>query len=475
MAALAALLLVTLAARAQTFGNPLLGFDEQYYLLVGDRMLHGALPFIDLFDRKPVGLFLIYAGARLLGGEGTLQYQLVVAVFALATALLIWRFARSIAGRAGALAAGCAYLLWLSFLGGEGGQAPVFYNLPMVAAAMLSARLVERGKASAGSGVMPMLLVGLAMQVKYTALFEGVFLGCALLWAAWHERPSIARLAGCATLWIAAALAPTLLAFLFYAARGEAQAFLFANFLSMFGKLPDPLAVSAVGLIKILAILSPLLACAAFPPASGDATVTARRRFVRLWLLAALAGMLVMGSFPSTHYALPALVPATIAAAPRLDQIARSRAALWGALLAMLIGVQVLLRVQQRSHGTYADAKRLAAAANPGRRGCLYVYDGYPALYRLTHSCLPTRFAFPGHLDTANEASSDGLGVDPTTEVRRIMASRPAVVVLEDPPFERVNRATYAIVRGEIARHYRQTFDLALGKWRHRLVFRRAD
>ena len=40
----AALLLVALALRAWDFGNPVIHVDEQYYLLVGDRMLHGALP-----------------------------------------------------------------------------------------------------------------------------------------------------------------------------------------------------------------------------------------------------------------------------------------------------------------------------------------------------------------------------------------------------------------------------------------------
>ena len=65
---------MVIAARAQTFGNPVIGFDEQFYLLVGDRMIHGAIPFVDIFDRKPIGLFLIYGAIRLLGGEGTLQY-----------------------------------------------------------------------------------------------------------------------------------------------------------------------------------------------------------------------------------------------------------------------------------------------------------------------------------------------------------------------------------------------------------------
>jgi hypothetical protein len=471
----ALLLAVTLAARWQTFGNPLLGFDEQYYLLVGDRMLHGAVPFVDLFDRKPVGLFLVYAATRLLGGEGTIAYQQVASGFALATALLVWRFARGLTGPAGALAAAVAYLLWLDFLGGEGGQSPILYNLPMVAAALLTARTVERHRVTVAAGTAAMLLVGLAMQIKYTALFEGIFFGATLLWTAWRERGSVARLAGLAAAWIAAALLPTLAAFAFYVARGDAAAFVFANFVSMFGKLSDPPATSLIGLAKILAILGPLLACAAFAPPTDEAVDGERRSFVGHWLLAALAGMLVMGSFPSLHYGLPVLLPAAIAAAPRLQRVARMPLALWGSALALLIGGQMLLGAQQRAHGSAGDARRMAAAADPGRRGCLYVYDGYPAMYRLTHSCLPTRFAFPGHLDTANEASAAGLGIDPTLEVRRIMASRPSVVMIEDPPFERVNRATYAIVRDELARHYRRTFDLPTGRRRHRLVYRRVD
>ena len=62
-----------------SFGNPVIGSDEgdeQFYLLVGDRMLHGLLPYVDVWDRKPVGLFLVYAAIRLLGGEGIWQYQL---------------------------------------------------------------------------------------------------------------------------------------------------------------------------------------------------------------------------------------------------------------------------------------------------------------------------------------------------------------------------------------------------------------
>ena len=55
------LALFTLATRLWTFGNPLINVDEQFYVLTGDRLLHGVLPYVDIWDRKPIGLFLIYA------------------------------------------------------------------------------------------------------------------------------------------------------------------------------------------------------------------------------------------------------------------------------------------------------------------------------------------------------------------------------------------------------------------------------
>src|SRR3569623_982326 len=65
----ALLLLVALAARCVDFGNPVIHVDEQYYLLVGDRLLHGALTYVDIWDRKPIGLFAIFAEIRLLPGR----------------------------------------------------------------------------------------------------------------------------------------------------------------------------------------------------------------------------------------------------------------------------------------------------------------------------------------------------------------------------------------------------------------------
>ncbi len=471
----ALLMLLAVAARAQTFGNPVLGYDEQFYLLVGDRMLHGAIPFVDIFDRKPIGLFLIYAGIRLLGGEGTLQYELVALLVAWSTAVLVWRFARRLTAAPGALAAAAAYLIWLDFMEGEGGQAPVFFNLPMIGAALLVERIIRRRSVTALSGALPMLLVGVAIQIKYTALFEGVFFGCALLWAAWRERNGAARIAALAAGWVGVALLPTSAAYLAYVAIGQGEAFLFANFISMWGKLPDPAITNIVGLLTIACIIGPLLACAAFAPAPAPTSdqEALSRRFVLQWLVAAILGMLAMRSFSTPQYAMPVLVPAVLAAAPLLGKAGVGQRTGWAALAISFAISQLVIHSLQTLKGGATEAAVLARAATP-TRGCLFVYDGYPALYRLTHSCLLSRFVFPGHLNMTNEGSAAALGVDPSVEVRRIMALRPETVTMDDPPFERVNRKTYAIMQQELARHYRRSFAMRTGD-RQRLVYRRID
>ncbi|GAC1575137.1 MAG: hypothetical protein NVS3B5_05950 [Sphingomicrobium sp.] len=469
----ALLFLVALAARAQTFGNPVLGYDEQFYLLVGDRMLHGAVPFVDIFDRKPIGLFLIYGGIRLLGGEGTLQYQLVAMLFAWSTALLVWRFARRLTTEPGAVAAAIAYLVWLDFMEGEGGQSPVFFNLPMIGAAMLVERLVRQRSVTAKAGALPMLLVGAAIQIKYTALFEGVFFGCALLWIARRERNEPARIMGLAAIWGSAALAPTLAAYLAYLLKGSGEEFLFANFISMWGKLPDPAMTNIVGVLTIIGIIAPFLACAAFAPPPSDTQQAASRRFVIQWLVAAIIGMLAMRSFSTPQYAMPVLLPAALAAAPRLGMPGTSRRIMWIVMVVAFAISQFVLSSLQTLKGRAPEAAMMAQAATP-KHGCLFVYDGYPALYRLTHGCALSRFVFPGHLNMMNEGSAAALGVDPNQEVRRIMGLRPETVTMDDPPFERVNRATYAIMEQELARHYRLDFTMRTGV-RRRLVYRRAS
>ncbi|UAK25784.1 hypothetical protein [Sphingomonas nostoxanthinifaciens] len=467
------LAIVACAARAATFDNPALGFDEQFYLLVGDRMLHGALPYVDIFDRKPIGIFLIYAGTRFLGGSGFLQYKLVAACIVALSAYGIFRIVRTRASSAAAIASAVAYILWLDFMEGEGGQTPVFYNLAMLAAAALILSIIRQPRLSIWRGTTAMLCVGLALQIKYSVAPEGALFGLALLYEAHRRDARWVRTIGLGFGWAGLALLPTVAAYAAYAAEGHGSAFLFANFQSVMGQRRRPFSTEAAGLALIAATLAPLLICAirAREWRSTDGTPSRGGRFLASWLAAASASMLLYGRFDAPHYAIPLLLPLTLLSARAFDSSASWRRGIYVGLVVAFVAGQAVLETSRLAKGGRSEATAVAAAAAPTGR-CIFVYDAYPALYMLAQSCLPTKWAFPGHLSTQDEADARALGVDPTAEVRRIMAARPAAVIDTYPRFAFTNRATRAILSQELAVHYDLADCVASPLGTVRLVYR---
>ncbi|MGN6819848.1 MAG: hypothetical protein ACTHJR_14370 [Sphingomonas sp.] len=465
-------LVVAIAIRSRDFGNPTIHVDEQYYLLVGDRMLHGAVPSLDIWDRKPVGLFLIFEVIRLLPGDGILAYQLVATVFAAATACLV-----SLGGRRlgatwpGALAAGAFYILWLSLLSGRGGQSPVFYNLFVAAAGLLTLRLPDlarrgRQRAIVVNGIAACLLAGLAIQTKYTPMVEGAFFGLAHLWYLRRAGASGPAILAAGSLWILCGIAPTAAIVVDYHARGPAafQAFWFSNFTSVGLRKGYPAAKIAARLagttLQLLPfIISSILAWRTWP----------RRNEVGIafgWLAAALAAFVMIGAF-FDHYALPLMVPLTMIAAPILGhrRAVLIGTALWGAAL---VAFHLVTEPDERA-STFAVANVMAA--HDGDE-CPYVFAGDSILYLLAHACLPTAYAFPSTLAYAPEQGATG--IDEAAEVGRIMARRPPVVVTMDHPLAPWNRDSLRVMTAALARDYRLAL-IAPREGDHLLVYIRRD
>ena len=444
------LLLAAFALRGWDFGNPVVHVDEQYYLLVGDRMLHGAVPYVDLWDRKPVGLFLIYAAMRLLPGEGIFAYQVVATLFAAATAMLVARGARMFgAGRMAALGAGFVYLVWLPLLSGRGGQSPVFYDLFMTGAALLTLRLpgLSSPRAIVANGAAACLLAGLAIQTKYTPFVEGAFFGAVHLW--YLRRAGARWIVPAALLWVTLGVLPTALVVIDYAFRAPAvfDAFWFSNFGSVQLRKGYPAAKIVGRLSGTWAQLAPLVLCAA--------TTARKNRTVRIsiilgWLAAGLVAYAMIGAF-FDHYALPLVAPLAMLSAPTFERRSRVMAAVLAAGMAVLIA-------KAATRGNDAAGARMlgrVVGANDAG-GCPYVFAGDSVTYFLAHACTPTRYAFPSTLAYAPESGASG--VDEAAEVRRIMASSPPVVVTLAKPLAPWNPATHAIVADALARDYRPVF-----------------
>ncbi|HEU0065826.1 MAG TPA: hypothetical protein VFQ57_01160, partial [Sphingomonas sp.] len=418
--------LVAVAARALTFGNPIVHVDEQFYYTVAKAMWSGAIPYIDVWDRKPVGLFVLYMPAALLPGVwGVLAYQAMALAAVVATAWMVARFADLAEWRQGATYAAIAYVLWLDLLSGVGGQSPVFYNLPMAWAAMLvarpSTRLSDRAR-----GAWAMALIGIALQIKYSVVFEGIFLGLWLLWTDWKHRRGIASTLGYAILLVAIALIPTAIVLLVYAHIGALDAFMFANFVAIFARKSNPFGEALENLLTLILILSPLVAIglAAWPHRHGGNA--GMRIFLLLWMLASVFGVFVFGTWYD-HYGLPVILPASACAAYWLGAGKWRGRATPAVLLTAALAGQIKVVADRLNRGTPAQFQRIVDAIGRGP-GCLYVYSGHTAFYPATGRCWQTAYVFPSFLIRPRE--NGAMGVDQMTEARRILAARPEVIVI---------------------------------------------
>ena len=464
------LALAVVATRAIWLGDPAADYDEQLYSLIGLRWLDGALPYADLWDRKPAGLFALFAMAHAIGGPSPVAYQVLAMAFTLAGSLSIYALAKPLADRWGALLAGIAYPLMLPLYGSHAGQSEVFF-LPLLLGA-LYLLTNDRERLSFKRAAWAMLLGGLALQVKYTALPACMTLGGLALMRFHRQGVQPDDLAKRALLFAAIGIAPTVLAYAAFAALGAGEAFWWANFGSFFlregagrwrGELPIAL------LPVVVPVLLGLWAALRLAPPRDGALYASYAVFA--------AGLVGTVFLPGTLYLyyLAALVPASLLLA--LPLFASPRPLARGMVL-LMFGFYALFYVGLDQTGKSAQRRasvgHLTQAIAPlvDRNGeCLWIFDGPSVLYTRTNSCIPTRFVYPDHLNNALETNA--LGVDQTKEVARILSTRPPVIVTASDPLTRQNAVARKLVANALKRDYEPLANAELGKrtvraWRRR-------
>ncbi len=424
-------------------------------------MRHGLVPYTDLWDRKPLGLFLIFFMAHAIGGESPAAYQLLALIACLVGALQVWWLGCRIADRTTAALGAAIYPPALALLASHSGQSEVFL-LP-ITMAMAQALLVACDSDLARARrwcMLAMLLGGCALQLKYTVLVQCLFFGAGALLMLWRKGRSLLGLAGDALVFAGLGILPTALAAAWYAQRGLLDDFVFANFVSIGLRTPMPFGQEWA---NHLPLAIPLLALA------GGGIVAAIRRpepprpewkMALGWLGATALGLATISTIYFHNYS--AAVPAAILVAlPMLDPHRPVGLAAWAVFFLGICAGSVFLNQPLAAMGERQAISRIAASLSShvgNRNHCLYVFDGPTALYQLTNSGLPSRFIYPDHLNNVLEERA--LPVDQVREVTRILAQRPGAIVTSADPVAPQNPATNALVRDELARHYR-----LVGEW----------
>ncbi|MCJ2182696.1 hypothetical protein MTR62_08335 [Novosphingobium sp. 1949] len=420
-------------------------------------MHKGYLPYVDIWDRKPWGLFFLYYLIAFCSYT-PLAYQLVATLFVTATAWVIGRLATL--GRAvpkAGLYCGIVYLLWLDRLQGFGGQTPVFYNLFMATAALLvfRARTILRAGRAPWSVAAAMLLAGCAITIKTTAVFESLFLG--ITCAVWFMQAPVSRDRKGATIaaLALAGAAPSLAITAWYALHGYWQIYWQAMVLSNLAK-PTNTDSSAIRAVIDFIIVAPILIVAALSLPDWKGPLF---HFVRWWLLAAFIGLCSVPNF-FMHYALPILVPLCVLPERLFERRIVGPVAL--ALLAAWSLQNTHAFDFERTQKTRQSLAALVRAIRTHDNGHgLFVVDSASQLYMLTDQPIPTPLIFPSHLGLAFEKDVSHLST--MGEVRRVLRTSPGTVVIPHQPIDGPpNMEVFRAVRRYVHTHCRRVASVRL-------------
>jgi 4-amino-4-deoxy-L-arabinose transferase-like glycosyltransferase len=327
----------------------------------------------------------------------------------------------------------------------------------MAAAGLLLLASSTNGDASVirRRAVAAMALCGAALVIKQVSVAEGVFFGLAFLFLLHRAGERTARIIAMAATMIVVALLPTILGVALFAAHGEdaVATYVQASYLSIFAKTSgaDRSALAGVGYLVLFG--GPLLLTAGIGAVAGwkESKVPLAHRLAAMWVAAAFVGYLLIPNF-FPHYALPMLVPLSIMAARAYDQ--KIGLPLFVALVASSL-ISGRLTDWGANRRAAADFRRIAATVQNGRDGgCLYVANGPVGLYAAVPACRLTTYLFPYHLTLATEATS--IGVDQQTEIARIFAARPAIVVTQDDKRPKQSAAVRDLLDRELLANYRE-------------------
>ena len=471
------LILGVICPRLPTINFDVLNVDEAVYLLVGRAWRMGALPYVDIVDRKPLGLFFINAVADALFWDPIVGARIIGVAATLLAAWLIMMFAQRFMrlGPMTAMACGLLYSTYGLLFGGDAVEAPIYSAPFLVGAAILimsdMATLRAGGKPSRMRLLTAGLLLSATFQIKYVTASESIAFGLTYLITGWNcarTRPGLWRevliAAGVMTL---AGVLPMALLYGAYVIMGHGQEFFFYVFSSNLDRGPTD-ATAAVFLRRI-SLFS--LAFAPLLVLSGQFLVRywrgqARAReipgwvvvFLMSWLAAAMFAGIAQMQFYDHHFYEVVLPLALIAGAglrpANAGKQAREASVKAAAIvLGLALSGYMALRITDMSqNGSPYQPSRIAADIASTRAQSMYVFNYHSLLYALADISLPTKYPLASHMLRDLEAQS--FHFDAVGEIIRILDQNPQMIVVERPIDPTVSTDRRQIIEAKLNDQY---------------------
>jgi hypothetical protein len=166
--ALLALAVLFVVVRALPILSFPMGCDHGTYLTIGQGLLEGKQLYRDLWDNKPPGIFVVYAGIAKLFGRATWSVPVIDILLLLVISYFLFRFTEPYLGRAGAAIAVMVHASWHGEMKYFWIAQPETFQVACVLAGYLL--MTRRGRRPSVSWFAAGLLLGYGCWLKYNAI-----------------------------------------------------------------------------------------------------------------------------------------------------------------------------------------------------------------------------------------------------------------------------------------------------------------
>lgn len=460
---------LSLFFRFWSFFDSVIDRDESLYFLIAHSFLNGIPPYVEVWDNKPPGIFILFSLSILIFGDSITSIRILACLSVASTSYFLYKIAKLISknNEKIGLLAGILYLVFSLSNNGVAANAEILFA-PFVALAFYL--LFKDTKYRSFTFFIIGVLLGIAMQIKYVVLMDFiaflVIVSTRLFFKTNKGNKLKTTLIKVYSFSILGFILPFLLTIIYFITVGHFDEYFYATLISN-SKYIDATAFYLRNLLSALGIQIytdfPLYLCLIlsliYIKSSKEISLKDKMNLGNLicWFSFTFLATLVSKRFIG-HYYLQLLPPLCLISSYIIvktvnKQTIKSKRDIFLISVSILIGLITLYPHLQKNtklvldryiKQTYSEEKEVLIANYIKKQispnDYIYIINYQPIIYYLVSAKLPTKYVFPSHLISYY---SEITGINPVEELTSIMNKKPLYVLLDEE--ERIENNEFRI------------------------------
>lgn len=442
-------IILLLALRLPSFTRSVIDWDESIYLLVGDNILQGGIPYREIWDNKGPLLYFIFAFIIKITARSIIGLRLFTTIWAAITAFLIFLIGKKLYNKISGIFASLFFIILISDLelGGLASNAELFFILPV----LIGIYIVLFREINLKNLFFSGILLGLAFNIKTISIFDFAALLFFILLTKIKKKINFLKTVNHLLLFFLGFLVPFFIFVVYFYRKEFLNGFLstiFNNTALFISYSIDPLSIIKNFIVFIYHIfietwaVSILAIIAISGYISGLYEKNEKVKFLLIWLFFLLSGIIIHHRFWSHMFiqAIPAVCLLAGLSLAKIFTLKINKLTFVFLILCLSLGMiypvrynikdglrMVLYQKNIKLNDTAAKiSEYLRMRLKPSEY--IFVANFCPVTYFLTDAKIPSRYI--NFLVLQQPLYEKMLNFDAVEEVKKILDKKPSYIIV---------------------------------------------